>query len=207
MRQMPTFRSHAGLARLSPEPVDARGSRFRPARWMRTATSSGLATRSRTRRSGSTRRSTRRRSSCSRCAIGLASTRTSSCRPPVTAPTTARSSTRCAHPTAAPRGIATVDRERHRPRTAGHARGRRARHPLQLRPPPRRLHAARGARRDRPPHRAARLARGDLLRSGRPAGAVGLLHVAADDGGRRPHGTAGCHESRWTARSSSCSSG
>ena len=44
--------------------------------------------------------------------------------------------------------------------------------------------------RDRAPHRAARLARGDLLRGRRSAGAVGLLHGAADHRGGRSHGTA-----------------
>ena len=44
--------------------------------------------------------------------------------------------------------------------------------------------------RDRAPHRAARLARGHLLRSRRPAGALGLLHHAADDRRRRSHGPA-----------------
>ena len=43
---------------------------------------------------------------------------------------------------------------------------------------------------DRRAHRAARLARGDLLRGGGPARAVGLLHRAADHRGRRPHGPA-----------------
>ena len=44
--------------------------------------------------------------------------------------------------------------------------------------------------RDRSPHRAARLARRHLLRGRRPAGALGLLHLTSDDGGRRSHGPA-----------------
>ena len=59
--------------------------------------------------------------------------------------------------------------------------------------------------RDRRPHRQARLACGDLFRGGRSAGAVGFLHRAADHGRRRPHGPAGCRQSRSTGPSSSCS--
>ena len=56
-----------------------------------------------------------------------------------------------------------------RRRTAGHARGRRARHAIQFRAPAGGLHAARRPRRDRAPHRAARLARRRLLRGAGPA--------------------------------------
>ena len=44
--------------------------------------------------------------------------------------------------------------------------------------------------RDRPPHRTTRLARRHLLRGRRPAGAVGLLHRAANHRRRRSHGSA-----------------
>ena len=77
---------------------------------------------------------------------------------------------------------------RHRPRTARHARVRRARRALQFRQSPGGLHAARRAAGDRRAHRAAGLARGDLFRGRGPARAVGLLHRPADHRGGRPHG-------------------
>jgi tripartite-type tricarboxylate transporter receptor subunit TctC len=61
-------------------------------------------------------------------------------------------------------------------RTAGPARRRRARRALQLRQAPGGLHAQGRADGNRRPHRQAGLARGDLLRGGGPARAVGLLH-------------------------------
>ena len=87
------------------------------------------------------------------------------------------------------RGVATVDRERHRRRAAATmhdagVRGTRFNFVKRLVDfTPREV-----LDRDRAPDRAARLARRDLLRSGRPAGAVGLLHVTADHRGRRSHG-------------------
>ena len=66
----------------------------------------------------------------------------------------------------------------------------RARRALQFRQASRRLHAEGRADGDRRPHREARLARRHLFRGGRPARALGLLHRAADDGRRRPHGPA-----------------
>ncbi|CAA9393249.1 MAG: 2-pyrone-4,6-dicarboxylic acid hydrolase, partial [uncultured Ramlibacter sp.] len=80
--------------------------------------------------------------------------------------------------------------QRGRRRTAGPARGRRARRALQLRQAAGGLHAEGRAAGDRRARGAAGLARGDLLRGGGPAAAVGLLHHAADDGGGGPHGTA-----------------
>ena len=68
---------------------------------------------------------------------------------------------------------------RHRRRVAGDARRGCARHALQLRQAARRLHAEGRAAGDRAADRAARLARGRLLRGRRPAGAVGILHRAA----------------------------
>ena len=65
-------------------------SSCRPAPSTRIATCSALARSSPTRRSASTRHATPPRSSCSRCATTSASRATSSCRPPVTAPTTVR---------------------------------------------------------------------------------------------------------------------
>ena len=80
--------------------------------------------------------------------------------------------------------------QRHRQRVAGDARRRRARRALQLRQAAGRLHAQGRADGDRRAHCPTRLARGDLLRGGRPARAVGLLHRAAHDRGRGPHGPA-----------------
>ncbi len=74
----------------------------------RTAMSSALATSSPTRRNGSTRRPTRPRKSCSSCTTSSASTAASSSRRPVTARTTARSSTRCAPRGDKARGVATI---------------------------------------------------------------------------------------------------
>ena len=156
----------------------------------RTATCSAPAPSSRSRPSASTRPATRARSSCSRCATTSASRATWSCRPPATAPTTARWSTPAWPRGGKARGVATVQPQRQRRRTAGDARRRRARRALQLRQAPGRLHAEGRAAGDRRAHRAARLARGDLFRGGGPARAVGLLHRAADHRGRRPHGPA-----------------
>ena len=103
------------------------------------------------------------------------------------------------------RGVATVRRDVTDGELAAAPRGRRARRALQLPQAPGRLHAARRAGRDRRAHPAARLARGRLLRGAGPAGAVGLLHRAADDGRRRPHGPPRRHASRSTAPSSGCS--
>ena len=93
---MPTLREDARLARLVRAPEQAavqaagrRGGRALPRVRPRRASF-------RTRPSGSTRPATRARRSSSRCAITSASRATSSCRPPATAPTTARWSTRAA---------------------------------------------------------------------------------------------------------------
>ena len=64
-----------------------------------------------------------------------------SCRPPATAPTTARWSTRCRASGGRARGVATVRRDVTDARAARAARGRRARRALQLRQAPGRLHA------------------------------------------------------------------
>ena len=151
-------------------------------------------------------RATRRRSSSSRCATTSASPATSSCRRPATAPTTARWSMRCAIRSGRARGVATVDRERHRRAscTTLHDAGVRGvrfnfvKRLVDFTP-------ARRADGHRRAHRAARLARGDLLRGAGPAGAVGLLHRAADHRGGRPHGPPRRAASRSTARSSSAS--
>ena len=82
---------------------------------------------------------------------------------------------------------------------------RRARRALQFRQAAGRYDAARRADRDRRAHQAARLAHRHLLRGAGAAGAVRLLHLAADDRRRRSHGPAGRDASRSTARSSSCS--
>ncbi len=114
---------------------------------------------------------------------------------------------RCADRTAdgKARGVATVKRSVSDAELQGHARGRRARRALQLRQAAGRLHAQGRADGDRRPHRPAGLARGDLLRGGRPARAVGLLHRAADHRGGRPHGPARREPAGRRARSSSCS--
>ena len=123
--------------------------------------------------SASTPRATRARSSCSRCATTSASRATSSCRPPATAPTTARWSTRCrAQRRQGPRRRDRAPR-RHRRELQATARGRRARRALQLRQAPGRLHAQGRAGGDRPPHRAARLARRHLLRGARTCPSCG----------------------------------
>ena len=79
----------------------SRRSGRRRARWTRTAMCSGRAMCFPMRRSASTRRAMRRRKSCGRCAIFWASSATSSCRRPVTAPTIARWSMRCGIPAVA----------------------------------------------------------------------------------------------------------
>jgi hypothetical protein len=63
-------------------------------------------------------------------------------------------------------------------RARGDARRRRPRHPLQLRPAARRLHAARGAVRDRAPDCALVWHVVVLFRGAGPARALGLLHDA-----------------------------
>jgi hypothetical protein len=68
-------------------------SSCRPAAWTRIATCSAPAPSSPSRPSASTRPATPARRSCSRCATTWASRATWSCRPPATAPTTARWST------------------------------------------------------------------------------------------------------------------
>ena len=100
------------------------------------------------------------------------------------------------------------DRQARRRRrgVAAAARGRRARRALQFRQAAGRFHAARRTDGDRRAHRQARLACGDLFRGGRPAGALGFLHRAADRRRRRPHGPARRERSRSTGRSSRCSS-
>jgi hypothetical protein len=155
----------------------------------RTATCSARAPSSPTRPSASTRPATPARRSCSRCATTSASRATSSCRPPATAPTTARWSTPAA-PAAARRAAWPPCAQRHRRRTAGlHEAGVRGvrfnfvKRLVDFTPKDELMEiAGRIAK--------ARLARGDLLRGGRPARAVGLLHRAADHRGRRPHGPA-----------------
>ena len=161
--------------------------------WTPTVTSSAPATSSRTRPSGSTRRAMPRSSSSSRCAIVSASTRTSSCRPPVTAPTTARSWTRSRASNDRARGVATVDRsvtdaELRDLHEAG-VRGTRFNFVKRLVDfTPREVLAEIA-------HRIAPLGWHvvDLFRSGGSAGAVGLLHLAR----RRPSSSI-----TWAARTS-----
>jgi glyoxylase-like metal-dependent hydrolase (beta-lactamase superfamily II) len=94
-------KSHrAGCRSIPIRPVPR--SRCPRAPWTRTATSSAQARCFPTRRSASTRRATPARSCCSHSVTGWGSTRTSSSRPPATAPTTARSWMRFRPPTAAP---------------------------------------------------------------------------------------------------------
>ena len=97
-------------------------------------------------------------SSCSRCATTSASRATWSCRPPATAPTTARWSMRCVHSNGKARGVATVRRSVTDARAAGDARRRRARRALQLRQAAGRLHAEGRADGDR--RRASRRSAG-----------------------------------------------
>ena len=181
------------------------GSRCRPARWTRTATCSARAPSFPTRRSASTRPATRRKAQLFALRDHLGFARN------VVVQATCHGADNRAMVDALHafrrQGARRRDRQaqRHRRRAAAHARRRRARRALQLRQAPGRLHAQGRADRDRRPHRATRLARRDLLRGGGPAGAVGLLHRAADHGRRRPHGPARRHASRSTARSSSCS--
>ena len=88
------------------------------------------------------------------------------------------------------RGIATVRRSVTDAELQAAARRRRARRALQLRQAPGRLHAEGRTAGDRRAHLEARLARGDLLRGGGPARAVGFLHRAAHHRGGRSHGPA-----------------
>ena len=195
---MPTFEVTPGWLAYHPNP-SARGSRCRPGQWMRTVTSSAPARRFRTRRA---------EIHAGRCVEGpaLCASRPSRLQ---------QERDRAGHlpwhgQPRAGRCPACVERagpwhrhrrsQRHRCRAQGAARRRRARHPLQLRPPARGLHPARGTDGDCAPHRPARLACGDLLRGGRPARAVGLLYVAADDRRRRSHGAAGCEEASGRSR-------
>ena len=96
-----SFKSHRVGCRSTPTRRSPR-SRCPRAPWTRTVTSSAPARSSPTRPSASTRPATPARICCSRCATGWGSTRTSSSRPPATAPTTARCLTRCAPRTGAP---------------------------------------------------------------------------------------------------------
>ena len=84
-----------GLAAVSSQRRGARASCRRRARWTPTVTCSVPARAFPTPRSASTRPATRRRPSCGACGTTSDSTATSSCRPPVTAPTTAPWSMRC----------------------------------------------------------------------------------------------------------------
>ena len=95
--------------------------------------------------------------------------------------------------------------QRDRRRAAGHACRRRARHALQLRQAPGRLHAARGAAGDRQPHRAAGLACGGVFRGPGPARAVRLLHRACRPPWWSTTWAAPMSPSRSMARSSRCS--
>ena len=138
----------------------------RRARSTRTATSSARATSFPTRRNGSTPRSTRPRRSCSRCTTSSASSAASSCRPPVTARTTAPWWTRCGPPGTGPAAWRRSGR-RQPGRTGRDARGRRPRCPLQLRQAPRRSQAGRLLPWPGRPHRRVRLAHRHLLRGAR----------------------------------------
>ena len=156
----------------------------------RIATCSGRAPSFRSRRSASTRPATRRSSSSTRCATISASPATSWCRPPATAPTTARWSMRCVHSGGKARGVATVrrsvtDAELQAMHDAG-VRGVRfnfVKRLVDFTPKDELIEIA-----GRIAH--AGLARRDLLRGGGPARTVGLLHRAADHGRGRPHGPA-----------------
>ena len=170
-----------GLAAVPSRTRRSRASGCRRARWTRTATCSARAREFpyAPERKYTPCDASKDQLFALRDRLGLRAQRRSS-RRPATAPTTARWSTRCGTPTAgraaSPRSRRDVtDAELAALHAAG-VRGTRfnfVKRLVDFTPRDELLEIAQ-------PHRAARLARRRLLRGGGPAGAVGLLHRAAD---------------------------